>query len=108
MTIMDYLPSRAPAAKPPSALGSLKAMWLTFKWRREIARTVMELSRLDPHLLRDVGIEPLDAYEAFNARQRSILWPIASLAWTTGTAGNAWADTDSLGFQQRGQRQTRP
>jgi uncharacterized protein YjiS (DUF1127 family) len=74
MTTLDYLSSEASAAKRPSALASLKAMWLRFKQRRKTARAIRDLSQLDARLLRDIGIEPLDVYDALNGRNRSILF----------------------------------
>jgi len=35
---------------------------------------LIELSRLDAHLLRDMGINPLDVRDAYNGRATSILF----------------------------------
>ena len=80
MTTMDYddeiaigdLLARAPAPSGPFA-------WLRrlMEWRRQkrLQRiTAYELSHLDRHLLRDIGIEPDDVEAAFNGRRSSVLF----------------------------------
>jgi uncharacterized protein YjiS (DUF1127 family) len=59
---------------PRGILGRLKEAWNTFQRRRRENATVLELSRMDEHLLRDIGIEPMDVYDALSARRQPILF----------------------------------
>ena len=74
MTTLDFSSSDAAPTKRASIFAGLKAMWLRFKQRRKTARAIHELSQLDARLLRDMGIEPLDVYDALNGRNRSLLF----------------------------------
>lgn len=50
------------------------ARWFT-RWRqRRMERaTLAELERMNPHLLRDIGIEPQDVVDALEGRDSSVL-----------------------------------
>jgi uncharacterized protein YjiS (DUF1127 family) len=52
----------------------LKQAWTNFRHRRKAAATVLELSRMDEYLLRDIGIEPQDVHDALRNRQLSLLF----------------------------------
>ena len=45
-----------------------------FADRRHKRRATIELTRMDERLLRDIGIEPMDVYDALNGRNRSALF----------------------------------
>jgi uncharacterized protein YjiS (DUF1127 family) len=75
MTTYDLPFEREPAAeKRPGFFPRLKQAWTNLQRRRREAATVIELSRLDARLLRDVGIEPMDVYDALHGRRRSMLF----------------------------------
>ena len=72
MTTLD-LNDGLPAARAGFFAGLLRALARGAERRRR-QREIIELSRLDARLLRDVGLEPIDVYDALNGRQRSILF----------------------------------
>jgi uncharacterized protein YjiS (DUF1127 family) len=74
MTTLDLYEASGVAEKRPAILAGLKRLWAGFGRRREERMTLNALSRLDPYLLRDIGIEPLDVYDALSGRRRSILF----------------------------------
>jgi uncharacterized protein YjiS (DUF1127 family) len=74
MTTLDFFASEAAVAKRPSFFAPLRKFWTNMARRRAEHRSIMELSQLDAHLLRDMGIEPLDIYDALNGRTRSVLF----------------------------------
>ena len=45
-------------------LGALRAGWQSFLRRREERRAMVAISRLDPHLIRDVGFDPAQVHKA--------------------------------------------
>jgi len=55
-------------------LKALRAWYIGMRQRREERLTRIELSRLDAHLLRDLGINPMDVRDAYNGRSSSILF----------------------------------
>jgi uncharacterized protein YjiS (DUF1127 family) len=72
-TTTDY--NDAPASPVPAGLGlgRLFRSWLASARRRRQARlTLFELSRLDAHLLRDMGINPADVRDALAGRWSSV------------------------------------
>lgn len=74
MTTYDLLfDAKSAAPQRPGALAWLKRQWMNDRRRRRERQTIHELSRLDAHLLRDMGIEPQDVYDALTGRTRSIL-----------------------------------
>jgi len=46
----------------------VRRIWQALKRRREERRLVIALSSLDQHLLRDIGIEPIDVIDAMRGR----------------------------------------
>ena len=75
MTIIDlFEPTALAEAKRPAVLAGLSRLWAGFARRRAERRAIVELSRLDAHLLRDMGIEPLDVYDALHGRGQSVLF----------------------------------
>ncbi len=73
MTTYDLLFDR-PVEKQSGPVAKLKRAWVRFQRRRKETATIIELSRLDARLLRDVGIEPMDVYDALHGGRRSILF----------------------------------
>lgn len=75
MTTLDLLYERAAETAEPrmNLLARFGQIWSGFAQRRRARRTVIELSRLDAYLLRDIGIEPMDVYDALHGRKQSIL-----------------------------------
>lgn len=69
MTTMDLETALIGAADTTERRGNFLTR-LIGRWRRErAARTALyDLSRLDAHLLRDMGIEPMDVYDALNRK----------------------------------------
>lgn len=65
--------SRTTAARPVRT-GPIRH-WFA-GWRRRHAQrvTLAELGRMNPYLLRDMGIEPLDVIDAIEGRNRSLLF----------------------------------
>jgi uncharacterized protein YjiS (DUF1127 family) len=74
MTTLDLYEASAIAEKRPAILAGLKRLWTGFSRRREERITLNALSTLDTHLLRDIGIEPIDVYDALSGRRRSVLF----------------------------------
>lgn len=74
MSSIDLFEPTAVGAERPAILAGLKRLWTSFKRRREERRDMAELARLDARLLRDMGIEPLDVYDAFYGRGQSVLF----------------------------------
>jgi uncharacterized protein YjiS (DUF1127 family) len=73
MTTTDY--TAIPATMPENQLrpASLLRGWLS-GWRRRRAErlALLELSRLDARLLRDIGIHPADVQDALYGRGSSV------------------------------------
>jgi len=75
MSTYDLMFERAVADDAPRGiLGRLKQAWSSFQRHRREKAAVLELSRMDEHLLRDIGIEPMDVYDALEARRQPILF----------------------------------
>ena len=71
MTTADLLfDSTASRDKRPlaAAFRPLRRIWEGFKRRREERKLIIALTSLDDHLLRDIGIEPMDVIDALNGR----------------------------------------
>ena len=47
-------------------LGALRAGWQAFARRRQERRAIVAISRLAPHVIRDMGFEPEEIYGALN------------------------------------------
>jgi uncharacterized protein YjiS (DUF1127 family) len=74
MSTYDLMFERAAAGvEPRGILGRLKQALTSLRHRREAAATVLELSRMDEYLLRDIGLEPQDVHDALRRRDLSIL-----------------------------------
>ena len=74
MTTLDLFEPVASGTERPVVLAGLRRLWASFNRRRKDLRALHELSYVEARLLRDMGIEPLDVYDALNGRQgRSIL-----------------------------------
>lgn len=73
MTTLDLFEPVTARTEHPVVLAGLRRLWASFNSRRQARRALHELSYMDARLLRDMGIEPLDVYDALNGRRRSIL-----------------------------------
>lgn len=78
VSILEFYASPPSTAEPGSFFGLLKQLWLNHRRRRRMQRALMALGEMDAHLLRDIGIEPLDVYDALNSRRRQsvLFYPI--------------------------------
>lgn len=47
-------------------VGALQAAWSAFAERRRERRTLVAISRLPPHVIRDMGFDPERIYEALD------------------------------------------
>ncbi|MCT8999002.1 DUF1127 domain-containing protein [Chelativorans intermedius] len=47
-------------------LGTLMAGWRAMRLHRQERRAIVEISRLDPRLIRDMGFDPEQIYEALD------------------------------------------
>jgi uncharacterized protein YjiS (DUF1127 family) len=75
MSTYDLMFERAAAgAEPRGIFGRLNQAWANFRHRRKAAATVLELSRMDEYLLRDIGIEPQDVHDALENRRLTLLF----------------------------------
>jgi uncharacterized protein YjiS (DUF1127 family) len=73
MTTYDLIFDR-PVEKQSGPFAYLKRAWAKFQRRRRETATIIELGRLDARLLRDVGIEPMNVYDALHGRRRTVLF----------------------------------
>lgn len=69
MASIDLFEADATGGRRPVILAGLRRLWATHKRRREERRVILALSQLDEYLLRDIGLEPLDVYDAINGRR---------------------------------------
>jgi uncharacterized protein YjiS (DUF1127 family) len=75
MSTYDLMFERTAAGEEPRGmLGRLKEVWANFRHRRKVAATVLELSRMDEYMLRDIGIEPQDVHDAIRTQRLSVLF----------------------------------
>jgi uncharacterized protein YjiS (DUF1127 family) len=72
MDINDSVPDALPEAR--GFLAGLRQVFARLAAARRRRNAIIEISRLDARLLRDMGIEPLDVYDALNGRRRSIVF----------------------------------
>jgi uncharacterized protein YjiS (DUF1127 family) len=54
--------------------GFIRRLFRRWRERREERATLLELSRMQPYLLRDIGIEPGDVYDALDGNRSSALF----------------------------------
>lgn len=54
--------------------GFIRRLFRRWRERRQERATLMELARMQAHLLRDMGIEPGDVYDALNGNRSSVLF----------------------------------
>ncbi len=69
MASIDLFEADATGGRRPVILAGLRRLWATHKRRREERRVILVLSQLDEHLLRDIGLEPLDIQDAITGRR---------------------------------------
>lgn len=74
MTTMDYqgVPAALPERRPSSRFGLLRGWLAERRQRRRMRMSMLELSRLDDHLLRDMGISRADIRDALRGRRSSV------------------------------------
>ncbi len=86
MSTYDLMFERAAAGEEPRGIfARLRAAWANFRSRRKKAATVLELSRMDERMLRDIGIDPLDVLDSLNGPGRPILFhPIGAQRFSDG------------------------
>jgi uncharacterized protein YjiS (DUF1127 family) len=73
-TTTDYsdIPAAVPERGGLNLLGLLRSWATKARQRREGRLTMFELSRMEEHLLRDMGINPADVEAAFAGRRSSV------------------------------------
>jgi len=54
--------------------GFIRRLLRRWRERRAERATLMELSRIEPYLLRDMGIEPSDIFDALDGKRSSLLF----------------------------------
>jgi uncharacterized protein YjiS (DUF1127 family) len=54
--------------------GFLRRLFRRWRERRQERATLMALARMQSHLLRDMGIEPGDVYDALDGNRSSVLF----------------------------------
>jgi uncharacterized protein YjiS (DUF1127 family) len=59
----------------PSLGQDLKRLWQNFLARRQERRLMARLSRLDPHVLADMGFDPADVYRALEESWDEVAGP---------------------------------
>lgn len=59
---------------PRNLFTSLARLFRRLRERRRERATLIGLSRMQAHLLRDIGIEPGDVYDALDGRRSSVLF----------------------------------
>ena len=86
MSTYDLMFERAEGGEAPRGLlARFRAAWANLRTRRQRAATVLELSRMDERLLRDIGIDPIDVLDALNGPGRPILLhPIGAPRFSDG------------------------
>ncbi len=74
MTTFDINDTFAEATTRPARENALVRWFRAWHRRRQTRITLAELYRMDPHLLRDMGIAPRDVIDALEGRDSSILF----------------------------------
>jgi uncharacterized protein YjiS (DUF1127 family) len=73
MTTIDlYEPIPERRGRHPALIAGIKRLWTSMQKRGARRRSIIELSRMDARLLRDMGIEPLDVTDALSGKRRSV------------------------------------
>jgi uncharacterized protein YjiS (DUF1127 family) len=54
--------------------GYIRRLFRRWRERREERATLLALARMQAHLLRDMGIEPSDIYDALDGNRSSVLF----------------------------------
>ena len=73
MASIDLHEWAAAGSEQPVTRAGLRRLWTTFNRKRAERRDIVELSRLESRLLRDMGIEPNDIDDALHRRRLSSL-----------------------------------
>lgn len=74
MTTFDINDSRAGTTIRPARTSLIARWFAAWRRRREQRLTLAQLTHLDDHLLRDMGIEPQDVIDALEGRASSALF----------------------------------
>ena len=64
MTAIDFSARLREAPVRHDLSRALKAGWQVFLRHRRDRRSIVDISRLSPHVIRDIGFEPEDVYGA--------------------------------------------
>lgn len=73
MTTLDRNETRLEASRNIDA-GFIRRLFRRWGERRRERATLIELSRMQPHFLRDMGIEPGDVHQALDGDRGSLLF----------------------------------
>lgn len=76
MTTIDIgrAASASPEVRSYGLLARILGVFRRMAERRQERATLIELVRMDPYMLRDIGIEPRDVYDALDGRKSSLLF----------------------------------
>lgn len=73
MTTIELNEPRLEVSRANTDAGFIRRLFSRWGERREERATLMELSRMSPHLLRDMGIEPGDIHDALDGSRSPAL-----------------------------------
>lgn len=74
MTTLELNEPLREASRSSTGAGFITRLFRRWRQRREERATLMTLSRMQPHLLRDMGLEPGDVYDALDGNRSSVLF----------------------------------
>lgn len=74
MTTIELNEPLPEVARSNTDAGFIRRLFRRWRERREERATLLELSRMQAHLLRDMGIEPGDVYDALDGNRSSVLF----------------------------------
>jgi uncharacterized protein YjiS (DUF1127 family) len=74
MTTLELNEPLRDASRATNRSGLVTRLLRRWRERRAERATLMTLSRMQPHLLRDMGIEPDDIYDALDGKRSSVLF----------------------------------
>lgn len=64
----------APERRSFGLLGLASRLLKRMTQRRRVRATLLAMAQMDPYMLRDIGIEPRDIYDALDGRKSSVLF----------------------------------
>lgn len=74
MTTIELSEPLSKASRANTDAGFIRRLFRRWRERREERATLMELARMQAHLLRDMGIEPGDIHDALDGNRSSLLF----------------------------------